>query len=107
MRYFVKILSHGGHYQWQVLYNNSRVPQKLNPGSVGPWNEIVGELLIMRKGSSKNTLEQINNNIYLYGIGQRFHEKQPYYLDSKKTPSDNFSVYIGKMKELWFEGRFI
>lgn len=40
VRYFVKILSHGGHDQWQVLYNNSRVPQKLNPESVGPWKEI-------------------------------------------------------------------
>lgn len=61
----------------------------------------------MRKGSSKNTLEQINDNIYLYGIGQRFHEKQRHYLYSKRTPSDNFTVYIAKIKDLWFEGRFI
>lgn len=80
VRYFVKIHSHGGHDQQCVLHNNSRVPQKLNSENVGQWNETEGEPLIMRKGPSKKTLEQINNNIYLYGIGQWFHEEQPYYL---------------------------
>lgn len=105
MRYVVKILSHGGHDQRCVLHNNSRVPQKLNSGSVGQWNEMEGDSLIMRKRPGKNTLERINNNIYLYGIGQWFHEEQPYYLYFKRSSPDNFTVYIGK--DLWFEGRFI
>lgn len=105
MRYFVKILSHGRHDQWCALYNNSRVPQRLNSGSVERWNENEGESLIMRKGPSKNTLKQIN--MYIYGNGQWFHEKQPYYLYFKRTPPDNLTVYIGKIKDLCSEGRFI
>lgn len=91
VRYFGKILSHGRHDQWCVLYNNSRVPQRLNSGSVERWNENEGGSLIMRKGPSKNTLKQINMSIY--GTGQWFHEKQPYYLYFKRTPPDNLTVY--------------